>query len=107
MASDIVMIEEDPSWQDVMELIRELKRSADLQKQLMEKLEKAIPVHPRKDAQGKACMETSRYVSGAYMPDYILDERGFIVDVIPDSVRVPYRRKDSDAPGGEDADKKK
>ncbi|MCR5283008.1 MAG: hypothetical protein K6E18_06515 [Lachnospiraceae bacterium] len=106
MASDVVMMEDDPSWQDVMELIRELKRSADLQKQLTDKLEKAIHRHPRKDDQGKACMETSRYVSGAYMPDYILDERGFIVDVIPDSVRVPYRRKDSDEPDGEDADKK-
>ncbi len=105
MASDMEMLEEDPSWQDVMELIRELKRSADLQKQLTDKLEKAIHLQPEKDAEGKACMETSRYVSGAYMPDYILDERGFIVDVIPDSVRVPYRRKDPGTADGEGVNK--
>ena len=107
MASYNVMTEEDPSWQDVMELIRELKRSADLQKQLTDKLEKAIHLHPEKDAEGKACMETSRYVSDAYMPDYVLDERGFIIDMIPGRVRVPYQDTDTDGSGDDAKEKKK
>ena len=86
MADERQILLSEESRGDIVKIVKKLRRQIVLQSRLLEQIEIALG---EKEAEcNPTCRETSGYETGEYMPDYVLDEKGFIVDVLPRRVRI-------------------
>ncbi|MCR5418668.1 MAG: hypothetical protein K6E84_07115 [Lachnospiraceae bacterium] len=86
MADERQILLSEESLGDIALIVKKLRRQIALQSSLLGQIEKMLGKYGPED--NPACRETSGYEAGEYMPDYVLDEKGFIVDVLPRRVRI-------------------
>ena len=82
----------DGTQVNTLEIISTLKKQLKKTIEVLDKAELSISrAQPEEEMRSQVFREKSTYGGDAYMPDYVLDEKGYIVDVLPGSVRITLR----------------
>ena len=92
-----VTIEAGAPYPEILEMIESMRNIQNRQISILERIEGTVRSFLEQEGSEGVCRENNRYPAEDYLPDYILDDKGFIVDVLPDGVKV---RRDNRADNG-------
>ncbi len=101
MAKYTKVLTAEPFGGDPGEMMTLARKHLDIAMDILKRIEKSGIAAGGDGREGAYVREKGAYNGEAYMPDYVLDEKGYIVDILPGSVRITLREPESNQENAE------